>query len=121
MVLLLSRLQGLATIKEHRCMGTSDMQVMVLLFSPVDFKHEVTIKCFCFMQPFDFVVGEPVSQAGVAKINDSANGLFAGQAGVKPPPALSTAVIGMKTGGKVKCFPHLLYVSVTSQEVLLQC
>ena len=54
-----------------------------------------------FMQPFEFSVGEPVSSVGVKKINDSANGLFSGQSGVKPPPALSTAVIGMKTGGKV--------------------
>lgn len=55
----------------------------------------------CWLQPFDFVVGEPVSQVGVRKIQDGANGLFSGQAGVKPPPALSTAVIGMKIGGKV--------------------
>ena len=54
------------------------------------------------MQPFDFVVGEPVSSVGVKKINDAANGLFSGQSGVKPPPALSTAVIGMKPGGKVR-------------------
>lgn len=53
------------------------------------------------VQPFEFTVGSPVSEVGVRKINDSANGLFSGQAGVKPPPALSTAVIGMKTGGKV--------------------
>ena len=56
---------------------------------------------FMRMQPFDFVVGEPVSSVGVKKINDVANGLFSGQSGVKPPPALSTAVIGMKPGGKV--------------------
>ncbi len=53
------------------------------------------------LQPYEFVVGQPVSQVGVKKINDSANGLFSGQSGVKPPPALSTAVIGMKPGGKV--------------------
>jgi peptidylprolyl isomerase len=51
-------------------------------------------------EPFEFAVGEPVSAIGVKKINDAANGLFSGQSGVKPPPALSTAVIGMKTGGK---------------------
>ena len=54
-----------------------------------------------FVQPYEFVVGQPVSQVGVKKISDSANGLFSGQSGVKPPPALSTAVIGMKPGGKV--------------------
>ena len=58
------------------------------------------------MQPFEFSVGEPVSSVGVKKINDSANGLFSGQSGVKPPPALSTAVIGMKTGGKVLSYSH---------------
>ena len=56
------------------------------------------------VQPFEFVVGQPVSSVGVKKINDSANGLFSGQAGVKPPPALSTAVVGMKLGGKVSNF-----------------
>lgn len=59
------------------------------------------------MQPYEFVVGQPVSQVGVKKINDSANGLFSGQSGVKPPPALSTAVIGMKPGGKVAPFCRL--------------
>lgn len=54
------------------------------------------------LQPYDFVVGQPVSEVGVKKINDSANGLFSGQSGVKPPLALSTAVVGMKPGGKVR-------------------
>ena len=37
------------------------------------------------------------------KITDTANGLFAGASGPKPPPALSSAVLGMRTGGKVGC------------------
>jgi peptidylprolyl isomerase len=40
---------------------------------------------------------------------ESAGGLFAGTSGPKPPPALSTAVIGMRPGGKV-CFSFCLYV-----------
>ena len=58
------------------------------------------------LQPFEFVVGQPVAAVGVKKISDSANGLFSGQGGVKPPPALSTAVVGMKTGGKVFYSSH---------------
>lgn len=51
-------------------------------------------------EPIQFVVGEPV-KATKAVIGDSAGGLFAGQGGPKPPPALSTAVRGMRVGGKV--------------------
>jgi peptidylprolyl isomerase len=52
-------------------------------------------------EPFTFVVGQPVSGVAVKKIDDGANAMFAGTGGPKPPPALSTAVIGMKPGGKV--------------------
>jgi peptidylprolyl isomerase len=51
-------------------------------------------------QPLEFVAGEPVN-VSARKINDSAGGLFAGGSGPKPPPAISTAVIGMKPGGRV--------------------
>lgn len=54
------------------------------------------------LQPFEFVAGQPVSGAGVRKINDGANGLFTGTGGPKPPVALSRAVLGMKKGGKVR-------------------
>jgi hypothetical protein len=54
------------------------------------------------LQPFEFVVGEQISAVGVKKISDSANGLFSGSGGPQPPPVLSTAVIGMKAGGKVR-------------------
>ena len=53
------------------------------------------------MQPFEFTAGSPVTGAAVKKISDSANGLFSGSGGPKPPPALSTAVLGMRSGGKV--------------------
>jgi peptidylprolyl isomerase len=42
----------------------------------------------------------------VKKISDSANGLFAGSGGPKPPSALGTAVLGMRVGGKVS-LPHV--------------
>ncbi|GAX75053.1 hypothetical protein CEUSTIGMA_g2497.t1 [Chlamydomonas eustigma] len=51
-------------------------------------------------EPFEFIVGEPVSEQPVKKISESAGGLFSGTGGPKPPPALSTAVLGMKRGGK---------------------
>ena len=60
------------------------------------------------VQPFEFTAGTKVSNSA-KKINDSANGLFTGAGGPKPPPALSNAVIGMKVGGKVRpvsaCLP----------------
>ena len=46
--------------------------------------------------------------AAVKKITDTANGLFAGSGGPKPPPALSSAVLGMKIGGKVQPYPVLI-------------
>eukprot|EP00878_Enallax_costatus_P011970 GHUV01012498.1.p1 GENE.GHUV01012498.1~~GHUV01012498.1.p1 ORF type:complete len:199 (+),score=18.12 GHUV01012498.1:141-737(+) len=52
-------------------------------------------------EPFEFVAGQPVNVV-VKKAGDTAGGLFAGGSGPKPPPALSTAVIGMKPGGKVR-------------------
>lgn len=70
-------------------------------------------------QPFQFVAGEIVSGAGIKKINDSANGLFAGQGGPKPPPALGTAVVGMKVGGRrsVLVPPQLGYGDRGEQEI----
>jgi hypothetical protein len=52
-------------------------------------------------EPFEFVAGQRVSAASIRLNGDSAGGLFSGASGPKPPPALSTAVIGMKVGGKV--------------------
>ena len=34
------------------------------------------------------------------KVAETAGGLFAGSGGPKPPPALSSAVVGMHVGGK---------------------
>ena len=56
------------------------------------FKHHV--------QPFEFTAAEKV-QEQKAKVTDSAGGLFSGAGGPKPPPAISSAVLGMKPGGKV--------------------
>ena len=54
------------------------------------------------MQPVEFKAGQAVGSGGVKQAEgDSAGGLFAGASGPKPPPALSQAVIGMKSGGKV--------------------
>jgi hypothetical protein len=62
-------------------------------------------------EPLEFVAGGTVS-GGVARVADSsAGGLFSGQGGPRPPPALSTAVIGMKVGGKVRFLFSLLLSS----------
>ncbi|GLC36493.1 hypothetical protein PLESTB_000154200 [Pleodorina starrii] len=50
-------------------------------------------------EPYEFIVGEPVAAASL-KSFDSANPLFAGSSGPKPPQALSLSVVGMKKGGK---------------------
>eukprot|EP00197_Chlamydomonas_leiostraca_P013001 CAMPEP_0202865896 /NCGR_PEP_ID=MMETSP1391-20130828/6645_1 /ASSEMBLY_ACC=CAM_ASM_000867 /TAXON_ID=1034604 /ORGANISM="Chlamydomonas leiostraca, Strain SAG 11-49" /LENGTH=236 /DNA_ID=CAMNT_0049545785 /DNA_START=23 /DNA_END=733 /DNA_ORIENTATION=+ len=51
-------------------------------------------------EPYEYVVGEPVTGIPLKKISEGANGLFAGSSGPKPPQALSRAVLGMKKGGK---------------------
>lgn len=60
------------------------------------------------LQPFEFVAAQDVADQGAKKVNDSAGGLFAGSSGPKPPPALSTAVLGMKVGGKVITTPQFV-------------
>lgn len=69
-------------------------------------------------EPFQFIAGESVSQKKV-KMGDSAGGLFTGSGGPKAPPALSTAVIGMKVGGvrSVIVPPELGYGDVGEQEI----
>ncbi|KAK9866360.1 hypothetical protein WJX84_007424 [Apatococcus fuscideae] len=69
-------------------------------------------------EPFEFTAGASITNAG-KKINDSANGLFAGGGGPKAPPALSNAVIGMKVGGKrsVLVPPEMGYGSEGLQEI----
>ena len=50
-------------------------------------------------EPLEFIAGESV-KAGAARMEgESAGGLFTG-GGPKPPPALSSAVIGMRVGGR---------------------
>jgi peptidylprolyl isomerase len=62
-------------------------------------------------QPLEFTAGQQVNLYA-KKMNDTAGGLFAGGSGPKPPPAISTAVIGMKPGGRVRpaaaCVERLL-------------
>lgn len=57
-------------------------------------------------EPFEFVAGAAVEGASPVKTVDSAGGLFSGQGGPTPPPALSTAVLGMRAGGKVRLSAH---------------
>jgi peptidylprolyl isomerase len=56
-------------------------------------------------EPFEFVAGGKLDSSRVRVDADSAGGLFSGASGPKPPPALSTAVVGMKLGGKVRRVP----------------
>lgn len=58
--------------------------------------------CRC-VQPFTFTAGRPVSERKARKADGGqAGGSFSGMGGPKPPPALSTSVLGMKKGGKVR-------------------
>lgn len=61
-------------------------------------------------EPFTFTAGKRVGTSE-REAGESAGGLFSGQSGPKPPPALSTAVLGMKAGGKrsVRVPPELAY------------
>lgn len=70
-------------------------------------------------EPFQFLAGEPVSAKSAKVMGDSAGGLFSGMGGPKPPPALSTAVVGMKVGGirNVIVPPELGYGNVGEQEI----
>ncbi|CAL5219327.1 g1138 [Coccomyxa viridis] len=70
-------------------------------------------------EPIEFVAGGQVAGAAVKKITDTAGGLFAGTGGPKPPPALSSAVLGMKTGGKRSIIvpPELGYGKEGLQEI----
>ena len=53
-------------------------------------------------EPFTFTVGGPVTAAAAkaAGGEGGGGGLFTGAGGPQPPAALSTAVLGMKVGGK---------------------
>ncbi|KAG2433460.1 hypothetical protein HXX76_008517 [Chlamydomonas incerta] len=52
-------------------------------------------------EPYEYVVGQAVYAASLAAYDaDSANPLFSGSSGPKPPQALSLSVVGMKKGGK---------------------
>ncbi|KAG2449266.1 hypothetical protein HYH02_005423 [Chlamydomonas schloesseri] len=52
-------------------------------------------------EPYEYTVGQPVYAASLAAFDaDTANPLFSGSSGPKPPQALSLSVVGMKKGGK---------------------
>lgn len=69
-------------------------------------------------EPFEFTAAEKVQEQR-AKVADSAGGLFSGAGGPKPPPAISSAVLGMKPGGKRSIIvpPELGYGSKGLQEI----
>ncbi len=82
------------------------------------FHKQPTVNCCC-LQPFEFTAAEQVRGQAAAQVSDSAGGLFAGASGPKPPPALSTAVLGMKVGGKVG--PLLVSRQVQMGETVVYC
>ncbi|KAH7523381.1 peptidyl-prolyl cis-trans isomerase FKBP18, chloroplastic [Ziziphus jujuba] len=51
-------------------------------------------------QPYEFKVGAPPGKERKRDFVDNPNGLFSAQAAPKPPPAMYSAVQGMKLGGK---------------------
>lgn len=69
------------------------------------FKKHCSADFESHVQPYEFVAGTKLGDNGPRNVGDSAGGLFSGVGGPKPPPALSTAVIGMKDGGKVGSVP----------------
>lgn len=70
-------------------------------------------------EPLEFVAGETVAAAKARKVSESAGGLFSGGGGPRAPPALSTAVIGMRVGGKrsVMVPPELGFGDQGEQEI----
>lgn len=73
------------------------------------------------LQPFEFTAGQPVSGPSGRSV-ESAGGLYAG-GGIKPPPALSQGVVGMRVGGKrsVLVPAELGYGSRGEQEIPPNC
>ena len=70
-------------------------------------------------EPLDFVAGQPIVVTNTGVDDRGGGGLFAGASGPKPPPALSTAVIGMRKGGKRSVIvpPELGYGSKGLEEI----
>lgn len=74
-------------------------------------------------QPFEFIVGQPVSGAGSRQFLESAGGLYSGGGGPKPPVGLSNAVVGMRVGGTRSLLvpAELGYGSAGEQEIPPNC
>lgn len=74
-------------------------------------------------QPFEFIVGQPVTGSGSRQFLESAGGLFAGGGGPKPPVGLSNAVVGMRVGGTRSLLvpAELGYGSEGEQEIPPNC
>lgn len=70
-------------------------------------------------EPLDFVAGESIVVTTPRLDDRGGGGLYSGASGPKPPPALSTAVFGMKKGGRrsVLVPPELGYGSRGMQEI----
>ena len=70
-------------------------------------------------EPFQFIVGQPVSSNAAMPTDSGGGGLFSGQGGPKPPPALTLAVKGMRAGEKrfVLVPPELGYGDKGEQEI----
>ncbi len=97
-------LGGNRTIAEVRVSHSPTLYFLCLSLHPsrTAAHAQQSLLCYslCSLQPFEFIAGEVVGGKS-SVVADTANGLFAGGSGPRPPPALSTAVLGMKVGGKV--------------------
>lgn len=74
-------------------------------------------------QPFEFIVGQPVSGSKAQRNVEGGGGLYSGGGGPKAPPALSKAVVGMRVGGKRSLLvpAELGYGSEGEQEIPPNC
>lgn len=55
-------------------------------------------------EPLEFVAGSYVEGSSIKMTEGGGGGLFSGSPGPQPPQAISKAVLGMKAGGRVRCW-----------------